>query len=272
MPGRENCSANASWMRRRSPFIIGARRRRTPRPYSCMSALGAKTSMTSPRCSSVRRLRSSSSWLRRNVAHCACSGSRTSVVSASIRGSASARARASQILGFSTKSKSICARSFGPSGRPAVYFTTSVRSTLASQSRVESPLLPLGVLPPFVEDGVVHRAGVDARRHLFQDERCRVDPEPRRTELQPEGHDLGDLAAYVGVGPVQVGLEVVEAVEVPRLRLLVEGPGLGLLAGEHRALEAVRRLVGRPDVPVAVRASRGRRRPSGTTGARRRCG
>ena len=61
-------------------------------------------------------------------------------------------------------------------------------------------------------------AGVAPGLHLLEDERRRVDAEARGAELQPEAHDLLDLLAHRGVGPVQVGLEVVEAVEVPRRR------------------------------------------------------
>src|SRR5688572_16009106 len=52
--------------------------------------------------------------------------------------------------------------------------------------------------------------------------------------------------------------------EVPGLRQLVEGPGLGLLSREDRALMPVRRLLCTPDVPVAVRrirAASGRDKP-----------
>ena len=37
-------------------------------------------------------------------------------------------------------------------------------------------------------------------------------------ELNPEAHDLEDLGLHCGIGRVEVGLEVVEAVEVPLLR------------------------------------------------------
>ncbi len=44
--------------------------------------------------------------------------------------------------------------------------------------------------------------------------------------------------------------------EVPRLRLLVEGPGLDLLAREDGALVPVGRLRGAPDIPIPVRRIR----------------
>ena len=52
--------------------------------------------------------------------------------------------------------------------------------------------------------------------------------------------------------------------EVPGLRLLVEGPGLALLAGEDGALATVGRLFGAPDIPVPIRriwAASGRGEP-----------
>ena len=100
--------------------------------------------------------------------------------------------------------------------------------------------------------------------HLLDDEGCGIDPEAGGTQLQPEAHHLGHLGAYGGIGPVEVGLKVIEAMEVPRLRLLVEGPGLGLLAREDRALMPIRRLLCTPDVPVAIRrirAASGRDKP-----------
>ena len=54
---------------------------------------------------------------------------------------------------------------------------------------------------------------------------------PDGAELQPEAHDLLDLLAHRGVGPVQVGLEVVEAVVVP---------GLGLRVARSRSRSARR--------------------------------
>ena len=79
---------------------------------------------------------------------------------------------------------------------------------------------------------------------------------PDDAELQPEADDLLDLLADPRVGHVEVGLEVVEAVVVPRARLLVERPRRVLVAGEHHPLAAVGRLGLGPHVPVAVRRCR----------------
>ena len=83
-----------------------------------------------------------------------------------------------------------------------------------------------------------------------------IDPEAGGAQLQPEAHHLGHLRAYGGIGPVEVRLKVIEAMEVPRLRLLVEGPGLALLAREDGALMPIRRFLDTPDIPIAIRRIR----------------
>src|SRR3954471_22568579 len=65
-----------------------------------------------------------------------------------------------------------------------------------------------------------------------------------------------DLAPYFVVAPVEIRLEVEEAVVKPRLRGVVPRPGLGLLAGKDDALLAIRRLRVTPHVPVAIRRIR----------------
>ena len=102
---------------------------------------------------------------------------------------------------------------------------------------------------------VLARCGL-VRRGELDDERGGVEPEAGHAELQPEADDLLDLLADPGIGHVEVGLEVVEAVVVPGAGLLVEGPGRVLVAGEHHPLAEVARLVLRPHVPVAVRRRR----------------
>ena len=51
---------------------------------------------------------------------------------------------------------------------------------------------------------------------------------------------------------VEIGLEVVEAVEVPRLCFAIVAPGRLLHAREHHPVLGARRLFLRPDVPIAV--------------------
>ncbi len=67
---------------------------------------------------------------------------------------------------------------------------------------------------------------------VLDQERHRVDAEPRHPQLQPVAHDLDDLGAHLGVGDVEVGLMRVEAVHVPRARLLGLGPDRVLHAGK----------------------------------------
>src|SRR5687768_18111569 len=51
---------------------------------------------------------------------------------------------------------------------------------------------------------------------IFDEERHRVDAEPGDAELQPKTHDLVDLFAHRLVGDVEVGLVLVETVQVDR--------------------------------------------------------
>ena len=102
-------------------------------------------------------------------------------------------------------------------------------------------------------------------------ERHRIHAEAGDAELDPEAHDLEDLGLHLGIRRVEIGLEVVEAVEVPRLGLLVIAPGRLLHAGEHHAFVGARWLLLRPDIPVAVLRIRDRGARPGTTGARRTC-
>ncbi len=136
-------------------------------------------------------------------------------------------------------------------GRAVTHELIRVDVRLAQQHRVTG--VPLHVLTPVVQDGEVERAGIVVGGDLFEHERCGVDAEAGRSELEPERHHFLDLGADLGVGPVQVWLEVVEAVEVPAPGFVVEGPRLTLLAREDDALTAIGRLGVAPHVPVAKR-------------------
>ena len=74
--------------------------------------------------------------------------------------------------------------------------------------------------------------------------------------LEPEPHDLEDLGLNLGIRGVEVRLEIIEAVEVPSLRLLVVRPRRFLHAGKHHAGIGLARLLVGPDVPVAERRVR----------------
>ena len=120
---------------------------------------------TSPRCSSVSRLRSSSSWLRRKVAHWPPVGQRTAVVQrldqrlGVLPGQGQPHLRVEQEvehhLGAVARAvRAGCRRTS----------TTSLGGDvgLAQQDRVAG--LPLGLLPPVVQDGEVQRTRVHAGR------------------------------------------------------------------------------------------------------------
>ena len=87
-------------------------------------------------------------------------------------------------------------------------------------------------------------------------ERRGVQPEAGHPEPEPEHGDLLYLLADRRVVGVEVGLEPVEPVPVPRVRYFVPGPLLVLHAGKHHSLEPVRGLGLRPHVPVTERRVR----------------
>lgn len=97
----------------------------------------------------------------------------------------------------------------------------------------------------------------------LDEERHGVDAEPGDAELQPEPDGLRDLVAHHRVRDVEVGLVLVERVQVVLAGRLVPLPDTLLLAGED-ALGRVRRHLVAPDVVVAVGrvpAALGRREP-----------
>ena len=125
---------------------------------------------------------------------------------------------------------------------------------LTQQHRVAG--VPLHLLAPGVEDAEVQRPRIHPGCDLFQHERSRVDPEAGCAELQPEGHHPADLGPDGRIGPVQIRLEIIEAVEVPLAGLRMEGPGFLLLTGEYDALTPVGRLLLAPHVPIPIRRIR----------------
>ena len=83
-------------------------------------------------------------------------------------------------------------------------------------------------------------------------ERHGVHAEAGDAELDPEPHDLEDLGLHMRVRSVEVGLEIVEAMEVPGAGFLVARPGRFLHAGKHHAGVGVGRPLVGPDIPVAI--------------------
>jgi hypothetical protein len=98
--------------------------------------------------------------------------------------------------------------------------------------------------------GIDRRGAVDAVE--LDEERHGVDPETADPELEPEPDDAGDLLADRRVGDVEVGLGLVEAVEVVLPDLAVVGPHPALIAGEGLGEVGVLGLLVDPDVPVPV--------------------
>ena len=92
------------------------RRRRSPRPKSCIPGSGPKAAKTSRRSSSLSLSRVSSSWLRTKWAHWQASGSGGSARSASAIGAASPRAKARYIAWLTVNANSIC--SWSPRSPP----------------------------------------------------------------------------------------------------------------------------------------------------------
>ena len=79
-----------------------------------------------------------------------------------------------------------------------------------------------------------------------------VHAEAGDAELDPEAHDLKDLGLHFRIVGVEVGLEVVKAVEIPLLRDRIVSPCCLLDAGKDHALVGIGRLLLRPHVPVAI--------------------
>src|SRR5688572_22108830 len=90
----------------------------------------------------------------------------------------------------------------------------------------------------------------------FDQEWRRVDTEARDAEPQPEQRDLAYLLPHGRVVGVEIRLEAIEAVPVPRAGCPVVAPSLFLDTGEQHPRKAVRRLRLRPDVPVMERRLR----------------
>ena len=75
----------------------------------------------------------------------------------------------------------------------------------------------------------------DLRSLGCDDERHGIHAEAGHAELNPEPHDLEDLSLHVRVRGVEVGLEIVEAMEVPGAGFLVARPRRFLNARKHHA-------------------------------------
>ena len=168
--------------------------------------------------------RSSSSWLRRKVAHCATAGSAglaSIAVDHRLGRSAGQREQDPRVLREVEHHAAAGCRARRTT--PARAGLRRRHVGLAEQHarhRAATPMLAPGrpsivVLVRSAESGCTCSMTNGAPS-------IRKPPTP---ELQPERDHLADLRADRRVGPVEVGLEVVEAVVVPGLRLLVVRPG-----------------------------------------------
>ena len=153
------------------------------------------------------------------------------------------------------------------------YCNVSSGSTFASPSRMASPQRHWRKSRSSSRYSKWSCGCFVVRRAFLDDERHRVDAEAGDAELQPEAHDAPDLLADGRVLDVEVGLEVVEAVEVVLARLADRTSTCLLHAGEDHALVPRRRPLLRPHVPVEARRVRRLARASLEPGVLgRRCG
>ena len=94
---------------------------------------------------------------------------------------------------------------------------------------------------------------LDPRALALHQKGNRIHAETRYAELQPVAHDLVELVAIDDVIGVEIGLELIEAVEVVLARFAVPCPGRLLHRREHRAGSVVARPLVAPDIPVPER-------------------
>src|SRR5205085_6501247 len=80
-----------------------------------------------------------------------------------------------------------------------------------------------------------------------------ITPHPRKLfGLEFWTFRSGACNGGLGVGRVEVGLEVIESMEVPSLGLSIVGPGGLLHARKNHAAMGARWFLLRPDVPIAL--------------------
>ena len=134
----------------------------------------------------------------------------------------------------------------------AEIFHVGVRQHIGFRQHDRVALPPLQEFAEHAEHVVLLLGLSDVRPLGRDDERHRIHAEPGDAELNPKAHDLEDLGLHLRMRGVEVGLELVKPVEIPGLRLFVVAPGRFLHPRKHHAGVRVRRLLLRPDIPVAV--------------------
>ena len=125
-------------------------------------------------------------------------------------------------------------------------------STLASARMMASPLPPLQEFAERAQHVVLLDRRPDLGALGRDHERHRIHPEAGDAELNPEPHDFQDFGLHMRIRGVEVGLEIVEAMEVPGFCDLIARPGRFLHAGKHHALVGIGGLLVGPDIPVAI--------------------
>jgi hypothetical protein len=103
--------------------------------------------------------------------------------------------------------------------------------SLHRAERIADP--PLEKIAQFLEVAEVERALAAAWRRLLQEEGDGVDSEAGDAEFQPEANDPPDFLSHLSVLDIEVGLEVVEPMEVVLPYPARIGPGRLLNSWEH---------------------------------------
>src|SRR5262245_37485458 len=84
----------------------------------------------------------------------------------------------------------------------------------------------------------------------FNDERHRVHSKSGHAKLQPIPHDALNFGSHCRVVRIQIGLELIEPMEVPLARKLVVVPGTLLDAWKYESFSIISRPTFRPRVPT----------------------
>ena len=202
--------------------------------------------------SSVSLSRVSSSWLRTKLAHwlVMSSAGRSRSASASGRGVAAGEGEVEPLHADEVE---LHVEPVAVGAAEEALLLRVGQVDLAEQHGVADPAGDEGAHVAEVAVGVERLGVVDAgHRVAGEEEGHGIDPEARDAELQPEAERLGNLFLHSRIRDVEVGLGLVEVVQEPLARALVELPDAVLLVGEDDVLGARPRLRSRP-----TRSSRG---------------
>ena len=203
---------------------------------------GPNASNTTSRCALVSRPRSSSSWLRRNRPHCAVAGrGLVAVERLGQRTGIGGSQRIEQMLvdveiEHHVHAVAVVAEIFHVGFRQHIGFRQNDGVAFPPLQEFAKRAQHVVLLDRLPDLGALGR---DHERH-------RVHAKAGDAELNPEAHDLEDLGLHQRVRGVEVGLEIIEAMEIPGAGFLVARPGRFLHAGKHHALAGIGRAACRP--------------------------